>query len=70
MYHYPRLAKVKIRGVEPNGIWVESEEITNQFLRRLAVPSLEATLVVFFPFHAVNYVLSSFACESDGDLGK
>ena len=50
--------KVKLLGVESGGIWIESQHTTNQLLRFLGVQTAPKTLVIFFPYHEVAFVLS------------
>ena len=41
-----------LRGVESGGIWVSSDELTNQLLRGLGAQAAEKSPVVFLPYHS------------------
>ena len=60
----PRLDKtslqnVRLRGVEPGGIWIESQEFTNAVLGAAGVASATRTPVMFLPYHEISYALTS-----------
>ena len=50
-----KLQSVKLRGVEPGGIWVESQTFMNQILDKLNAPSSPRSLAFFFPYHAIVF---------------
>jgi hypothetical protein len=51
--------QVKLLAVEPLGIWVQSQKMTNDCLARLKKPSSSATLAFFLPYHTINYIVSA-----------
>ena len=57
--HPTKLVLVKLHAVEAGGIWIESQEFANLALTALNLPSAPRTLVFFFPYHEVAYVMSS-----------
>jgi hypothetical protein len=60
----PRLDKtnlqnVRLRGVEPGGIWIESQDFTNAVLAAAGVPISDRTAVMFLPYYEISYALTS-----------
>ena len=53
--HPIRYQKVKLVGVESGGLWVESQEVTNQSVQAIGAPAAPKTLVVFFPYHEISF---------------
>lgn len=49
--------KVILKGVEPGGILIESETLTNTMLRSLKQASLPVTPLFFFPYHEITFAL-------------
>lgn len=56
--------RFKLVGVESGGLWVESQEITNNLLRHLGVPAAPKTLVFFLPYHEIAFAISSTEAPS------
>jgi hypothetical protein len=54
MIHLNDLLNVIIRGVEPGGIWIESETMTQHILESLGQPALK-TPVFFVPYHEIRF---------------
>jgi hypothetical protein len=54
-----KIHRVKLLGVEVGGIWVESQEITNQMLQFIGQATAEQTPIVFLPYHAIASILVS-----------
>jgi hypothetical protein len=50
-----RLQSVKLRGVEPGGIWIESQTYMNHILGKVNVTSSPRSLAFFFPYHAIVF---------------
>jgi hypothetical protein len=50
-----KLQRVKIRGVEAGGIWLESQTLTNITLKSIGVATAPKSLAFFFPYHAVRF---------------
>jgi len=46
---------VKLLGVEPTGIWVENQQVTNLVLQAYQAPSATKTLVWFMPYHEIAF---------------
>jgi hypothetical protein len=47
--------RVKIRGVEAGGIWIESQTLTNVTLASLALQTAPKSLAFFFPYSAITF---------------
>ena len=56
--HPTRYQKVKLLGVEAGGIWIESQDVTNAILQLFGAASAPTTLVLFFPYHEIGFVLN------------
>ena len=54
-----RWITLKIIGVEPAGLWVQSDELTAGVLKLLQVASAPRTPVLFLPFHEISIAISS-----------
>lgn len=52
----------KLLGVEDNGIWVESQAVTNAVLQALKVPTAPKSVLWFFPYHEISFA----AVSTDG----
>lgn len=52
--HPSRWLEVRLRGVEAGGIWIESQELTNQILQNAGASSAPRTPIVFLPYHAIS----------------
>jgi len=51
--------KVKLHGVEAGGLWLESQAVTNALLQTLGAPATEKTVVFFWPYHQIQFAISS-----------
>ncbi len=51
--------KVKLMGVEAGGIWIDSQELTNKFLRAAEMPAAPNTLVFFLPYHEIAFAIGT-----------
>jgi hypothetical protein len=49
------LQTVRVRGVEPGGIWVESQTLMNLILGKIRAASSPKTLAFFFPYSAITF---------------
>ena len=50
---------VKLHGIEAQGIWIESQEFTNQLMEKFRFVSSRTTPLVFVPFDKVDYIIGS-----------
>ena len=50
---------VKLHGIEANGIWVESQDFTNQLMEKFHFSSSRTTPLVFVPFEKVDFIIGS-----------
>ncbi|MCU1284047.1 MAG: hypothetical protein JWO13_397 [Acidobacteriales bacterium] len=50
---------VKLLQVEPAGVWIESQDFTDKMMEQLGTSSSRTTLILFVPFHNVDYIVSS-----------
>jgi hypothetical protein len=62
--HIPRLhptifQQVKLHGVEAGGIWIESQMMTNTFFETAGYSSSSRTMIFFFPYHQIGFVMTS-----------
>ena len=62
---------VRLISVESHGIWVESQVFTEKMFRRFACTVSSTTLVLFFPYQKIEFVVSSEGkmCFSERALG-
>jgi len=51
--------RVKVIGVEPGGIWIESQEFVNAMLHAIKAPVAPKTPVFFVPFHEIATAIAS-----------
>jgi hypothetical protein len=61
---FPQTAETKysvvtLRGVEFQGLWIESQDVTNVLLRAIGLPTSPQTPLLFVPFHSILGVLAS-----------
>jgi hypothetical protein len=63
------IKKFKLHGVEPAGLWLESQEITNEILDKEQLRSSPGTLVLFIPFDKINLVISALPMPSFSEKG-
>jgi hypothetical protein len=47
--------KVRLLGVEPGGVWVESQTLMNMFLKSVRQPSAPKSLAFFYPYHELRF---------------
>ena len=50
---------VKLHGVEANGLWIESQDLTNQLMEKFQVSSSRTTPLVFIPLDKVDFIIAS-----------
>ena len=50
---------VKLHGIEAQGIWIESQEFTNQLMEKFRFVSSRTTPLVFVPFDKVDFIIGS-----------
>jgi hypothetical protein len=50
---------VKLHKVEASGIWVESQDFTETVMSRCEIAASRTTVIMFIPFHGVDYILGS-----------
>jgi len=49
---------VKLHGIEAHGIWIESQNLTNQLMEKFHCSSSRTTPLVFVPFDKVDFIIS------------
>lgn len=49
------LQEVKLLGVEPGGIWIESQTLINIVLRSIGQSSSPKSLAFFYPYHEIKF---------------
>ena len=58
--YYPQQPQtLKLHGVEAGGLWVESQKFIDEILTERGFASAPKTLVIFFPFHQIDYVFGA-----------
>lgn len=50
---------VRLHAVEPGGIWIESQEVTDALLSSFGATMSPKTLVFFFPYHQILSAMGS-----------
>jgi hypothetical protein len=50
---------VKLHGIEAHGIWIESQDVTNQLMEKFQFSSSRTTPLVFVPFEKVDFIIAS-----------
>ena len=50
---------VKLHAVEANGLWVESQEFTNELMEKFQFSSPRTTPLVFVPFDEVDFIIAA-----------
>jgi hypothetical protein len=48
---------VRLHGVEPSGIWIESQDFTEQMMKKCKVSTSITTLLLFVPFHHIDFIV-------------
>ncbi len=48
---------VKLHGIEAHGIWIESQDFTNQLMEKFHFSSSRTTPLVFVPFDKVDFII-------------
>jgi hypothetical protein len=51
--------KVRLHGVEAGGIWIESQQVTNELLTRIGVSIAPKTMIFFFAYSEIVYAMTS-----------
>jgi hypothetical protein len=49
----------KLHGVEVSGIWIESQDFTNQLMEKFHFSSSRTTPLIFVPFDKLDFILAS-----------
>ena len=52
-----QLFKVKVRGIEPAGMWIEDQNLTEIILTGIGATMHDTTPVFFVPFHMIECVI-------------
>lgn len=50
--------KVRILGVEPGGIWIESQIMINRVYSAVDAVASERTPAFFFPYHQIDFAMT------------
>jgi len=54
-----RMSLVKLHGVEAHGIWIESQDFTNELMEKFHFSSSRTTPLVFVPFDKVDFIIAA-----------
>jgi hypothetical protein len=54
-----RMSLVKLHGVEALGIWIESQDFTNELMEKFQFSSSRTTPLVFVPFDKVDFIIAA-----------
>jgi hypothetical protein len=57
--HEVKYWKLKLLGVDPGGVWVESQDLTNSLLQAFNVPTMPKTPALFVPYHAISFAVAA-----------
>jgi hypothetical protein len=49
----------KLHGIEPQGIWIESQDFTNQMMEKFRFAISRTTPLVFVPFDKMDFIIGS-----------
>lgn len=63
-----RMILVKLHGIELHGIWIESQDFTNQLMEKFHFSSSRTTPIVFVPFVKVDFIIASLDSLSLSEL--
>lgn len=55
---------VKLHGVEAGGLWLESQQATNDMLTKIGVQASPKTFVLFVPYHQISVVFATLDSPS------
>ena len=53
------LLLVKLHGIEVQGIWIESQDLTNQLMDKFNCSSSRTTPLVFVPFDKLDFIIAA-----------
>jgi len=53
------MSLVKLRAVEPTGIWIESQDFTDAMMQKCRLSTSITTPVLFIPFTGIEFILGS-----------
>jgi hypothetical protein len=56
--HATQYQKVVLRGVEAGGIWIESQDLMNEFMQLIGVAGAPRTLAFFVPYASIATMLA------------
>ena len=54
-----RMSLVKLHGIETYGIWIESQDFTNELMEKFQFSSSRTTPLVFVPFDKVDFIIAA-----------
>jgi len=54
-----RMSLVKLHGTEAHGIWIESQDFTNELMEKFQFSSSRTTPLVFVPFDKVDFMIAA-----------
>jgi hypothetical protein len=55
---------LKLHGVEANGLWIESQDLTNELMEKFHFFGSRTTPLVFLPFDKIDFIIASLDCLS------
>jgi len=50
---------VKLHAIEAHGIWIESQDFTNQLMEKLYFSTYRTTPIVFIPLDKVDFIMGA-----------
>jgi hypothetical protein len=53
------MSLVKLHGIETHGIWIESQEFTNELMEKFDFSSSRTTPLVLVPFNKVDFIIAA-----------
>jgi len=54
-----RMSLVKLHGIETHGIWIESQDFTNELMEKFQFSSSRTTPLVFVPFDKLDFIIAA-----------
>jgi hypothetical protein len=53
------MSLVKLHGIETHGIWIESQDFTNELMEKFQFSSSRTTPLVFVPFDKLDFIIAA-----------
>lgn len=50
---------VKLHGIEAHGVWIESQDLTNELMAKFRCSTSRTTPIVFVPFAKLDFIIAA-----------